>query len=152
MESLGLRKSHADSDKNMDEKNNMSPRRWSWSAGKNWRAEVRVHSRHSQEAGHCLHPCGFVRLWLWWTKCWNWCRCDGARVGQANWGKVTVLVFDGLITIEALVGATAENKHVYNYIFIEWHTVHLVTFRQIQLDCTNTFWRHHMNSTRLWSV
>ena len=30
-----------------------------------------------------------------------------------------MLVFDGLITIEALVGATAENKHVYNYIFIE---------------------------------
>ena len=51
------------------------------------------------------------------------------------------------------VGATAENQHVYDdYIFIEWHTVHLVTFRQIQLDCTKHILKasqHHMNSTRL---
>ena len=30
-----------------------------------------------------------------------------------------MLVFVGLITIEALVVATAEHKHVYNYIFID---------------------------------
>ena len=30
-----------------------------------------------------------------------------------------MLVFDGLITIEALVVATAEHKHVYDYMFIE---------------------------------
>lgn len=89
------------------------------------------------------------------TKCWNWCPCDGARVGQANWGKVAVtavLVFDGLITIEALGLEPLRRTNTCIFIHFHRHTVHLVTFRQIQLDCTKHILKasqHHMNSTRL---